>query len=87
MYPDSGLPRVIISGGLSRSEFLRSGLASCLRQNILWPDQSEATLLNAARLANGSVDWPVPSSEIIEPVAEAAYLREKCQRWLDWVCS
>jgi len=83
---DFGAPaRVRVTGGLAREPFVAEGLAACLARPIELVEESESTLLGAARLAAGLDPFARLSSRAVEPPAHGAWLRAKYPRWRAWL--
>lgn len=81
------LSRIVLSGGLTHSPFLRAALASLFDGEVCALLEEEATLLGAARLAAGAGGAATGSTKT-EPVARderLARLPEKYARWRAWM--
>jgi glycerol kinase len=85
LFDDRPPARVLLSGGLAREPFVASTLATCLQREIEVASELESTLLGAARLAAGLDPCARSATRIIEPVANAAWLRAKYERWRAWL--
>ncbi len=82
---DFAPPRVLLTGGLTRDTALAEGLATLLGRSVYLPDEPEAGLTGAARLAAAV---PVPASAAVQVVPEGTrgqYLAEKYAAWRVWL--
>ena len=79
--------RVVLSGGLAREPFVARALATCLARNVEVAQEVESTLLGAARLAAGLDPCARPATEVVEPLADALWLRAKYERWRSWLAT
>ncbi len=82
---DNKLPeQILVSGGLTREPAVVNGLAALLARPVRLLQESEATLLGAARLAGGLPPYADPEFETITPGAPGRYLAAKFKRWRAW---
>lgn len=76
--------RVVLTGGLAREPFLRAAIATLAPAPLFVVDESEATLLGAARLAAGRALAPPPARPVDDaPIPWLAAKRARWQAWLE----
>ena len=81
--PAPSVKVVVAGGGASRSWI--QGLASCLGRPVYRAQESDASLLGAGRVAEGSYLSAEHHRETLAPGETGAYLGEKYRRWSSWM--
>ena len=84
LFPNAEPSAVYLSGGLSKNEFIRSGLASAISSEVRILKQAESTLVGCARLTAGSPAYSDPKYTVAEPHSDLLYLKDKYEPWLEW---
>jgi len=80
-----GLERVYLSGGLSNLPALQQGIADSVRLTVYLLQQTDASLLGAARLAAG-ITFPAAAESIkIDAGTKLPHLTAKYGRWKAWL--
>jgi len=84
LFPGKSPRRILVSGGLSRDDFVRRGLAALLQREIALVDAADAGLVGAANLALGCSVSGAPALTTVSPDG-GGYLLDKYAAWSAWL--